>query len=74
MGTNCQSCGMPLSPEMKRNESYCIYCSDESGSLRSREEVKAGIAQWLEGFAPEVEGVNFSERAEKYLQSMPTWA
>ena len=52
MPTFCQSCGMPL-PEQNNDNSqqkYCQYCSDEKGSLNSRESVQAGIAQFLKQF------------------------
>lgn len=67
----CNSCAMPLE---KVNSSHCCaYCSDEQGNLKPREEVKRGVAQWLESWAPEKTGVDFLARAEAYLHAMPAW-
>lgn len=72
MNQHCHSCGMPLSNEAKGN--YCTYCTDEKGNLHPREAVRQGIAQWLQGFSPQKEGVDFLHRADCYLQAMPAWA
>ncbi|MDM8522589.1 hypothetical protein QUF80_04385 [Desulfococcaceae bacterium HSG8] len=45
----CYSCGVPLGiPGFKGPaEDYCKHCTDENGSLKPREEVRNGIAEWL---------------------------
>ena len=70
---HCQSCGMPLSAELKRNETYCQYCSDESGNLYPKEVVLKGIVEWLKSFSPD-QNVDFETRASFFLKSMPAWA
>jgi hypothetical protein len=54
--------------------SYCQYCTDENGKLKSREEVRAGVAAWLAQFTPDNGSVDFQKRAESYLNAMPAWA
>lgn len=68
----CQSCGMPLSDQS--SDQYCQYCTNESGQLKTREEVRDGVAAWLRMFTPEQESADFKKRAESYLNAMPAWA
>jgi hypothetical protein len=76
MNKFCLSCGMPLfgadGKEMPGN--YCQYCTDEKGNLKSKEEITKGIAGWLQSWAPDTTGVDFTKRAEFYIKSMPAWA
>ena len=50
----CQSCGMPLSPEVlgtnadgSKNEEYCIYCYKNTGKSLSREEYEAELRKYF---------------------------
>ena len=52
---------------------YCEYCTDESGALKPREEVREGLAAWLSSFAPE-KSADFRARADHYMAAMPAWA
>ena len=72
----CQSCGMPLDGKMGEEivENYCHYCADETGKLKPREAVQAGIMEWLKMFAPENSNPNFQKRADSYMKAMPAWA
>jgi len=72
MSTSCYSCGMPLTAE-KAKGNFCEYCADEAGNLFPKEQIKQGIAQWLSGWAPEKENVDFLKRAENYMKAMPAW-
>jgi Putative zinc ribbon domain len=76
MSTNCQSCGMPMSPETRNaaSEEYCSYCADETGKLFPAERVKAGISQWLGSFSPPASPEAMAQRADHYMKSMPAWA
>lgn len=71
----CQSCGGPLDiiGAHKKNENFCQYCADTNGELQPREAVKAGITEWLKSWSTEKEGVDFSKRAEFYMNAMPAW-
>ena len=76
---SCLSCAMPLSAETqsKSDNQYCQYCTDESGQLKSREEVQQGIAGWLQQITPRDESTNsgeFMARAGYYMKAMPAWA
>ena len=76
MSTMCYSCAAPLeSPEFKGPAAdYCKYCTDESGNLKPRDAVKKGIAMWLKGWQPDISDEIAQQRAEHYMQAMPTWA
>lgn len=76
MSMHCQSCGMPMAEETRNaaSQEYCRYCADESGKLLAREQVRAGVAEWLKSFSPPAADEAFAERADHYLSSMPAWA
>jgi hypothetical protein len=76
MNNSCYSCGMPLTGEegAKSRGNYCRYCADEQGNLLPAEQVKQGIAQWLQGWAPQGNKADFGKRAESYMKAMPAWA
>lgn len=72
----CHSCAAPLSiPDFKGPaENYCKHCTDESGKLKSREEVQQGVAGWFMSWQPGIDPDTAARRAEIYLKSMPAWA
>ncbi len=72
----CFSCGMPLSmPGAKGvSEDYCAYCTDSKGNLKSQDEVKAGLAQWLQQWQAGIDQGKALERAAHYMKAMPAWA
>ncbi|HLV09050.1 MAG TPA: zinc ribbon domain-containing protein [Halanaerobiales bacterium] len=71
----CLSCGMPIQGgAADTSGKYCQYCTDDNGNLKLREEVKAGITQWLQSITPEDTNADYEKRAEYYLKSMPAWA
>lgn len=76
MQTFCHSCLMPLGGpgEEHLESSYCQYCCDQEGNLKSREEVQAGIAGWLAGIKPGEASADYHQRAAFYMQAMPAWA
>ncbi len=73
---HCHSCGMPVSPEaaVKNSDDFCHYCVDKDGQLKAREEIQAGIAQWLRGITPKDSSADYMKRADHYLKAMPAWA
>ncbi|MCU7493792.1 MAG: hypothetical protein HF300_15745 [Ignavibacteria bacterium] len=72
----CQSCGVILDGSVAKEGApgFCTWCVDEKGNLKAKEEVKAGVADWLKSFTPEGGNPDFMERAENYLNAMPAWA
>ena len=76
MENSCHSCGIPLMGEIGKDYrgNFCSNCSDESGKLLPREEVRQGIADWLIAWAPNKKNIDFSKRAESYMNAMPAWA
>jgi len=72
--THCFSCGAPTNGDLKM-ESFCDYCKDEKGNLKSRIEIKKGIAGWLSAWTDEtLTEEQLLQRAEFYMKSMPKWA
>jgi hypothetical protein len=71
----CLSCGMPLNmPDAKgMSEQYCKHCSDEGGNLKSRDEIKEGMANWIMQWQ-HVDRETALKRAEHYMRAMPAWA
>jgi hypothetical protein len=73
----CESCGMPMRDTSQHggkdvNNPYCIYCTDETGKLKSREQVREGMI----GFFMKSENKT-REDAEKHvdehMKKMPAW-
>jgi hypothetical protein len=73
----CESCGMPMKDASHHggkdvNNPYCVYCTDETGKLKSREEVRKGMI----GFFMKSENKT-REDAEKHvdehMKKMPAW-
>lgn len=72
----CHSCAAPLgNPELKgASDTYCKYCLDEHGKLKSRGEVQGAIAGWFQMWQPGVDQAAAFKRAGLYMQAMPAWA
>ena len=71
----CPSCGMPLDhPDAKGlSEHYCKHCTDEGGELKSRDEIKEGMAGFLMQWQ-HIDRETALKRAEHYMKAMPEWA
>jgi len=73
--THCYSCGAAVKEATPKDKAYCEYCLDDDEQLKSREEIKNGIAGWLSAWAVDkLEDKEALKRAELYMQSMPEWA
>ncbi|MDP4176489.1 MAG: hypothetical protein Q8933_21095 [Bacteroidota bacterium] len=73
----CQSCGVILDGTIAKEGAkpgHCTWCVDEQGNLKPKEEVQAGVAEWLKSFSPKDGNPDFMKRAENYLNAMPAWA
>ncbi len=81
----CESCGMPMDDPSdfgggKTDNKYCIHCCDEAGTLKSREEVRSGMIQFLmspdgeEQFGEKVESQEeASVIVDEIMDTMPAW-
>lgn len=76
MSDFCYSCGASLHmPDFKGPlEDFCKYCVDERGDLKPREEVRQGIARFLQSWQPGVSDDEALTRAGFYMKAMPAWA
>lgn len=72
----CHSCAAPLAvPDFQGlAENLCKHCTDESGKLKPREEIREGISQWFKSWQPGLDDAKALARAEHYMKSMPAWA
>ena len=72
----CHSCAAPLGlPDFQGPaEDFCKHCTDETGKLKPREEIRQGIAMWLKNWQPEVDDAAALRRADSYMAAMPAWA
>ncbi len=75
---NCQSCGMPMSQDSdhgggRPDNIYCAHCTDSSGNLKSREEIREGMI----GFYQQSIGKTREEAeiaVDAHMAQMPTWS
>jgi hypothetical protein len=52
----CYSCEMPLTPQsVGAKDNYCTYCTDPTGDVKSKQEIRTGIAQWLKSWQPGID-------------------
>ena len=74
---SCESCGMPMKDLSQHgggeiNNPYCIYCADESGNLKPREQVREGMI----GFFMKSENKSREEAerfVDEHMSKMPAW-
>ena len=73
---HCRSCAAPLGmPEFKGPcEHYCQFCTADDGSIKPRQAVQKGIADWFKSWQPDIDDALALERAAHYMKSMPHWA
>jgi hypothetical protein len=73
----CESCGMPMKKAKDHgaldvNNPYCVYCTDETGKLKSRRQVREGMI----GFYTSQMGKSRKD-AEKFvdeeMKKLPAW-
>lgn len=77
MNATCISCGMPLRSAADHALSdptklFCLHCATPAGELKSYDDVRAGMRDFLtrtQGIAPEVA----FEMAGKMMAGMPAW-
>jgi hypothetical protein len=70
----CRSCSTSLAEHRGASELYCRYCSDETGELRNREDVRRILAEWMQQWQGGLSEEAALERAERFMSTMPAWA
>ncbi|MFN8179771.1 MAG: hypothetical protein U0167_17710 [bacterium] len=71
---HCLSCSTSLREYPGPSTSYCRFCADEEGRLRSRKEVHELIAHWMEAWQGDLTHERALERAARYMSAMPAWS
>lgn len=73
----CESCGMPMEGAKDHgghdeSNSYCKYCTNTKGELKSREQVRDGMVAYM--VKSEKRSREEAERfVEQHLSQMPAW-
>jgi len=73
----CESCGMPMERMEdhgggKIGSKYCKYCVDESGKLKSKEQIRKGWVQFV--MKSEGKSQKESEKlVDSQMKKMPAW-
>jgi len=73
----CESCDMPMQDASQHgggdmNNAYCLYCTDETGKLKPREEVREGMIAFY--MKSENKTREEAERfTDEYMKKMPAW-
>jgi len=78
LGPLCEACGMPINSAKMRgggieDNPYCVYCCNEAGKLKSREEVREGM---ITGYYMAQRGMSRkeSEKAcDEAMKWLPAW-
>lgn len=72
----CHSCAAPLAVPGFAGpaENYCRFCTDASGKLKKKKEVRRAIARWMQSWQPDLDPGKARKRARRYMRSMPAWA
>ncbi len=77
MVEHCISCGMNMTkPEEfgggKEGNESCVYCSDDEGILKPRNEVREGMIQfWMQ--REKVDRTTAEKNVDEYMAKMPAW-
>ncbi|MBA7624786.1 hypothetical protein ES703_32198 [subsurface metagenome] len=74
---NCMSCGMPMTkPEDFGGGNpaniYCVNCSNPDGSLKSHDEVFAGMVNFMM-MSQNMDRETAEKAAKEYMAKMPAW-
>jgi hypothetical protein len=73
---SCHSCAAPLSAPAFAGpaQDYCRFCTDASGKLKKKKEVRKAIARWMQSWQPGLGARKARKRARRYMRAMPAWA
>lgn len=75
---NCQSCGLPMMIDADHgggriDNPNCRYCTDESGNLKSKEEIREGMINlYMQSFGKPREEAE--KEVDARMSEMPAWA
>ncbi|MFZ5365960.1 MAG: zinc ribbon domain-containing protein [Patescibacteria group bacterium] len=75
---NCQSCGMPMATDADHGGArvenpYCKYCTDPSGNLKSKEEVREGMINFQMQQSPGKTREEIAAEVDQHMRTMPAW-
>ena len=73
----CQSCGMPMRQAKDHgggevDNPYCVYCTDQTGKLKSRQEIREGMIHFY--MARMGKSRDEAERfVDEQMRKLPAW-
>jgi hypothetical protein len=75
---SCMSCGMPMTKLEDFGGGnpaniYCVYCSNPDGSLKTREEVFKGMANFMM-MSQKMDRKTAERAAKERMAKMPAWS
>ena len=75
---NCMSCGMPMTKLEDFGGGnpaniYCVHCANPDGSLKSRNEVFAGMVNFMM-MSQNMDKETAERAAKEYMSKMPAWS
>ena len=75
---NCMSCGMPMTKAedfggLNPANVYCAHCTNEDGSLKSRDEVYQGMVNFMM-VSQNMDRKAAELAAQDYMAKMPAWS
>ena len=73
---HCHSCAAPLANPnfVGPTAHYCKYCIDDNGDVKPRDEVRAGVRQWMMNAWDLADDDALTRRADTYMNAMPHWS
>jgi hypothetical protein len=74
---SCESCGMPMQKADEFggndvNNRFCVYCTDQTGKLKSRKEVRKGMVQFYQSHLKKTKK-EAEEFVDKQMMKFPAW-
>jgi len=73
----CESCGMPMKEADQHgahdiNNPYCVYCTDETGKLKTRQEVRQGMINFYLSQTKKTRE-EVEKLVDEQMRNLPAW-
>lgn len=75
---DCQSCGIPMAQDSdhgggRPDNPYCKYCTDPTGNLKSKEEVRQGMINFQMQQSPDKTREEIEKEIDTHMETMSAW-
>jgi hypothetical protein len=73
----CEACGMPMTHQSQHGNGsadypYCIYCTDPSGNLKPRSEIREGMIHYVMK-SENCQRQQAEAEVDRQLNDLPAW-